>query len=178
MVEVVVNALVGALLVLATLFLYRATRELAAAARRAEDREREREEPRVSITGNIGGPESGFSITNKGLPDVTIVQVVFFEGVPVEEENRSMGIYSGATPKVIRRNNEEVALPQRLRHGDVIKVLYETSILEQVSRKSRLQPMARDSLGNTYVGTWLEYKDGGGGAFNDPGEGLRPSQIY
>ncbi|MYE11797.1 MAG: hypothetical protein F4X99_09050 [Gammaproteobacteria bacterium] len=177
MVEVVVDALIGGLLVLATWFLYRATKELAAAASRAEERERDRQQPRVSVGGIIGGAESGFSVTNMGLPDVTIVHVVFVQGVPIEEENRTSGIYSGATPKVIRRNNLEVTLPQRLSHGDVIRVLYETSVLEQESKRTRLQPLARDSLGNTYIGAWLEYRDGGGGGYNDPGEGLRPSQI-
>lgn len=176
-VEVVINASVGGLLVVATWFLYRATKELAAAASRAEDRERNREQPSVIVGGIIGGPESGFSVTNKGLLDVTIVQAFFVHGVPVEEENRTLGIVSGTSPKVIRQNNADVALPQRLQHGNIIRVLYETFILEHESRKTRLQPVVRDSLGNIYVGAWLEYRDGGGGAFNDPGEGLRPSHI-
>ena len=57
---------------------------------------------------------------------------------------------SGTDPKAMRRNNAEVTLPQRLRHGDVISVLYDTATLVKKSRNTRLQPVARDSLGNSY----------------------------
>lgn len=176
-VEIVVNSLVGGLLVLATWFLYRATKELAAAARRAEERERERDEPRVGIGAITGEAESGFSITNIGQPEVTIVQVAFAHGIPVEEDG-VQGRASGTTPKVVRRDDVEVALPQRLRHGDAISAVYDTATLVEDSRETRLQPVARDSLGNIYPGAWLEYREEGARFFDDPGEGLRPSQMY
>ncbi|MXY58840.1 MAG: hypothetical protein F4Y41_21080 [Gammaproteobacteria bacterium] len=175
-VEVAVSTVVGGLMVAATWFLYSATKQLAAAASKAEDRERQRDEPRVTIGAIRGSPESGFFVTNEGIPDVTIIEVCFGLGIPVDEEGLR-GSFTESTPKVIRRDNVEVALPQRLRHGDTISVLYEAAQLIARSSETRLQPVARDSLGNNYVGLWLEYRTTGGSTYEHPGEGLRPPDI-
>lgn len=173
-IETVINAGIGCLLALATWYLYRATRDLATVARRAEDRERDRDKPRVRIGAISGESESGFSVTNTGVPDVTIVQVGFAFGLRAEESGGKFGM----TPLAVRRGKDDVVLPQRLRHGDTLNVIYDTATLVDKCRETRLQPVVLDSVSGNHSASWIEYGFNSVGFFDDPGRGLRPSKIY
>ena len=130
------------------------------------------DEPHVRI-GIISGTEGGFTITNIELLDVTIAYVDFTLGIPAGEEG-TKGHSTSPEARIVR-DNEEVKLPQRLRYGDRISVYYANHFL---MCGQRLQPTALDTIGNAWLGPWVEYRTNGAGVFDDPGEGLRPPDIY
>lgn len=196
-VQFMATTAVGVLLVVVTFMLYRATQELAKSASkqttylaRQEERDRERDTPRVAITlashhltvDGVHKSFDGFNVTNVGTPSVTITNAVFLPAVPDDGSTRLIMFadirpvreYEGVTVST------DFTLPHILEHrGDSMHILFDTDALRtRLSHNQPVRPSVRDSLGNTYEGPWVEFTDETTTSIVErPGPGFREPTI-
>ena len=149
-------------------------REQARLFAESEKRQLEREQPRIKITNTVYGfhgmrddnakPRSkefvGLILANASPFDVTITQINFEVGVPVDFpfDGSKLPTQSLQFSPVNEYRDTKLSdsLPQRLRHGETMRVLYdEDEFLARLERHGRgkppaVLPVCHDALGNKY----------------------------
>ena len=173
----------GVSMVVATILLVVATRQLANSAKRQTDflERQERRELRLGYyTDHNGHHYGGFELTNVGIPSVTITWTGVALGIP--ETDNAYARYI-ASDWVTERQGKEVSNfqpPHRLLTGDSIKVLYDLDKMGHgILEGRRIRYECRDSFGNTYVSAWVEYSKSPRRmiAHNSPGKEFREPEI-
>ena len=162
----------------------------------SEARRREREQPRIRIThasyGFFEGQDAdgnaqqkafrGLILANASLHETTITAVEFEVGVPIDSpiDSSKVPVPSLQYSPVYEYKGTKLSdpLPQRLRHGETMRVLYdEDDLLAHAERHSEGQPSAvlpvcRDSLGNKHAAdAWTVWGKNSLGTLNGPGPG-------
>ena len=118
---------------------------------------------------------AGFTLTNTGVPAVTVMNARISLGIPVADSKTS-AIHS-ALPWT---SDSTFKPPHRLLSGERITVMYDLKLLkERLDPGQRVRHESWDSLGNRYVSGWLDYYAGPNSlAHHDsPGEGFREPTL-
>ena len=164
----------------------------------SEARSREREQPRIRIThASYGFGEGqdadgnaqqkafrGLILANASPHETTITAVEFEVGVPIDSPIDSSKVPVRSLPfsPVYEYKGTKLSdpLPQRLRHGETMRVLYDEDVLlarlerHGEGQPSAVLPVCRDSLGNKHAAdAWTVWGKNSLGALNGPG----PSYI-
>ena len=164
---------------------------------KAEARNREREQPKIRFTNASSGfsegqdangnPQHkrfcGFILANVGHVDTTITAVDFEVGVPIDSPANCSQVpaqYLFFSPvHEYRGSRLSDSLPQRLRHGETMRVLYdEDELLARIEKRGNGQPSAvlpvcHDSLGNKHTAdTWTVWGKNSLGGRHGPGPGF------
>lgn len=173
----------GFLMVVATGLLVAATWQLAKAAKgqTAFFERQEKREVKMSHAISTGGDWDkrfgGFTLTNVGVPAVTVMGACISKGIPVAEPNTvSIHIALGWTTEYRERQISSFDPPHRLLTGDRIEVLYDLDALAtNLDPGQRIRYECWDTFGNTYVSDWFDYYEGSNSisCHTSPGEGFR-----
>ena len=170
--------------------------ESEARSQEREARRRERERPRIRIThASYGFGEGqdadgnaqqktfrGLILANASLHETTITAVEFEVGVPIDSpiDNSKIPVPSLQFSPVYEYKGTKLSdpLPQRLRHGETMRVLYDEDVLlahlerHGEGQPSAVLPVGRDSLGNKHAAdAWTVWGKNSLGALNGPGPG-------
>ena len=162
----------------------------------SEARSRERERPRIRIThASYGFGEGqdadgnaqhktfiGLILANASLHETTITAVEFEVGVPIDSpiDNSKVPVPSLQFSPVYEYKGTKLSdpLPQRLRHGETMRVLYDEDVLlahferHGEGQPSAVLPVGHDSLGNKHAAdAWTVWGKNSLGALNGPGPG-------
>ncbi len=177
----------GILMVIATGLLAVATWQLekSAEAQTALLERQQKHQVRItyaSITGEDGNNRfGGFTLTNAGVPDVTVMSAHISEGIPAAEPNKG-AIYSALdwTTEHQGRQISDFKPPHRLMSGERIRVLYDLDALAtRLDPGQRIRHECQDTFGNTYVSNWIDYYEAPNSIshYTSPGEGFREPAI-
>lgn len=178
----------GILMVVATALLVVVTRQLAKAAKSQTAFFERQEEHKVrmgyadtSIT-NITSDEInhcfvGFTLTNVGVPAVTITEASISQAIPATDtQSAAIHLILDWTKEHNGRQVSNFDPPHRLLTGDSIKVLYNLEMLtSSLSPSQRVRYECQDSFGNTYVSGWMDYSEAPHTTshYSSPSEGFR-----
>ena len=188
----VINILLTSIIAISVFFQAKFSKLQARTLLRSEKRHRQQNNPKIklvtilhtiqdSTNSDIHTNFVGIGITNTSLLDVTITSVDFELGIP---ENSVGNIFLAhlisPTIKYKGYDLSDANLPQRLKYGETIKLLYEEDriISELKSREGdqplRVRPRCLDSLGNFHtLRGWVTWGEKGRiSTFNGPGPGL------
>ena len=177
----------GLLMVVATGLLVVVTWQLAKAAKEqtAFLERQEKREVRIgysSIAGEDGKNRfAGFTLTNVGIPVVTIMGARISQGIPAASHNTA-AIHAalGWTQEYQGKQISNFEPPHRLLSGDRIEVLYDLEKLAiRLDPGQRVRHECWDSFGNTYVSGWIDYYEGPSSISHhtSPGEGFREPTL-
>ena len=162
----------------------------------SEARSREREQPRIRITHasyRLGEGQDadgnaqqkafrGLILANASPHETTITAVEFEVGVPIDSpiDSSKVPVPSLQFSPVYEYKGTKLSdlLPQRLRHGETMRVLFDEDVLlAHIERHGEGQPSAvlpvcHDSLGNKHAAdAWTVWGKNSLGALNGPGPG-------
>ena len=162
----------------------------------SEARSRERERPRIKIThASYGFDEGhpadgnaqhkdfiGLILANTSLHETTITAVDFEVGVPIDSpiDSSKVPAKSLQFSPVYKYKGTKLSdpLPQRLRHGETMSVLYDEDVLlarlerHGEGQPSAVLPVCHDSLGNKHAAdAWTVWGKNSLGGRLDPGPG-------
>ena len=120
----------------------------------------------------------GFTLTNVGVPDVTIRTAYISMGIPATAPETTTAIHShaGWRKEYQGRQISNLETPHRLRSGERIEVLYDLEALAlRLDPGQRIRHECQDTLGNTYVSNWIDYYETPNSIsyYTSPGEGFR-----
>ena len=162
----------------------------------SQARSRERERPRIRIThatyGFSEGQDAdgnahqkafrGLILANASLHETTITAVEFEVGVPIDSpiDSSKVPVPSLQFSPVYEYKGTKLSapLPQRLRHGETMRVLYDEDVLlahlerHGEGQPSAVLPVCHDSLGNKHAAdAWTVWGKNSLGSLNGPGPG-------
>ena len=174
----------------------RYAREQARLFEESEARSRERERPRIRIThasyGFSEGQDAdgnahqkafrGLILANASFHETTITALEFEVGVPIDSpiDSSKVPVLSLPFSPVYEYKGTTLSdpLPQRLRHGETMRVLYDEDVLlarlerHGEGQPSAVLPVCRDSLGNKHAAdAWTVWGKNSLGSLNGPGPG-------
>ena len=171
----------GFLMVVATGLLFFATLQLAKAAKRQItffDRQ-EKLELKLGYCSHDANERHfrGFTLTNVGVPAVTVTGVAVSLGIPVSDR-RSQAIHLGLgwVNEYQGRQISNFKPPHRLLTGDRIEVLYDLhELIRSMAPGQHFRHECWDSFGNTYVTGWVDCSESPRrtSVHASPGEGYR-----
>ena len=191
----VINIVLTAIIAISVFFQAKYAKQQARVLIESEETNKKKGKPNVRIVlahhsiqdgkGDTDSPKwvcfVGFTITNASLFDITITIVDFEVGIP-ENKQGSVPLSMQLTEitKYKGRELSNVNLPQRLKYGDTIKLLYNEKYLVESFKSDgdnmpiRVRPRCYDSLGNIHtLGTWVTWSEGRVTNYSDgPGPGL------
>ena len=133
----------------------------------------------TSITGEDGNNRfGGFTLTNVGIPEVTIRVAYISKGIPATAPETTTAIHSGLgwTTEYQGRQISNFKPSHRLMSGDRIEILYDLEALAlRLDPGQRIRHECQDTLGNTYVSNWIDYYEAPNSIsyYTSPGEGFR-----
>lgn len=178
------TAVTGLLMVVATGLLVVATRKLAETARVQTALLERQQKHQVEIGyANIAGEDGnnrfgGVTLTNVGVPDVTIKAAYISKGIPAAAPKTTTEIHSYPdwTTEYQGRQISNFKPPHRLMSGDRIEVLYNLeSLAIGLDPGQRVRHEFQDTFGNTYASNWIDYYEDPKSISHhmSPGDGLR-----
>lgn len=184
----------GALMVVVTVLLVVVTWQLTKTAKNqtafierqvvALERE-QKHEIKMGLTGKSSADGKrhfeGFTLTNVGIPTVTIIGAHISPGIPVTD-TQTVGVHLGLgwTKEIYGKTISDFQPPHRLQAGDRIEVLYDLDKLAaHIDPGQRIRYECQDSLGNAYVLGWIDYSGApeSMSIHDTPSEGFRAPAI-
>lgn len=119
----------------------------------------------------------GITLTNVGVPEVTIRDAHIMLGIPVTD-TQTDGIQIGLlwTTEDRGKTISNFKPPHRLKSGDRITVLYDLDELATyLAPGQRIRHECQDSFGNTYRSGWIDYYTAPNSisVYDSPGEKFR-----
>lgn len=129
----------------------------------ASDREIARDSARVKIAFNGDADREGFSCVNAGYRDVVISDACLWRDPPPGTYESRMLIDSA---------DPSAPLPIRLRPGESVTFLEREERLIEATKDERLQPVCRDTFGNTHAfEAWVVSQQDATSVHGEPGPG-------